>query len=331
MAKKTPTKRRGDEGNKLAKRRSRLKYAYPIERDPDDTLGMYLKEVGSLPLLKAEQEVTLAKRIERGIKAREELASGRSGSKQVADLKVLIEDGWAAREHLLTANSRLVISVAKKYRSRGVPFADLIQEGNIGLIRATKKFEYRRGLKFSTYATWWIRQAVTRALSNFGRTVRIPVYVTDNITRYKKTAEALYIKSGKKPDIDEMAEAMGIKVKEAEKLRTFVDDVSPLENLDSTDNDNGRGIPERYQPARVDHAIVQFELDQQMEELMKELTEREAGIIRYRYGLTDGKAHTLEETGRAFSLTRERIRQIEKNVLKRLSEYARENAADFRP
>lgn len=271
----------------------------------ENSLGIYLSEISKIPLLKPKEELRVT--------------------------RLVLKGDAEARRLIIVSNLRLVVSIAKKYMYYGLPLLDLIEEGNLGLMKAAERFDPERGCKFSTYATWWIRQAVTRALSNFGRTVRIPVYVTDNITRYKKTAEALYIKSGKKPDIDEMAEAMGIKVKEAEKLRTFVDDVSPLENLDSTDNDNGRGIPERYQPARVDHAIVQFELDQQMEELMKELTEREAGIIRYRYGLTDGKAHTLEETGRAFSLTRERIRQIEKNVLKRLSEYARENAADFRP
>ncbi|MDK1021784.1 MAG: RNA polymerase sigma factor RpoD/SigA [Candidatus Hydrogenedentes bacterium] len=271
----------------------------------ENSLSIYLAEISKIPLLSPKEELRVA--------------------------RLVLEGDAEARRLIIVSNLRLVVSIAKKYLYYGLPLLDLIEEGNLGLMKAAERFDPERGCKFSTYATWWIRQAVTRALSNFGRTVRIPVYVTDNITRYKKTAEKLYIKTGKKPEVEEMAKEMGIKVKEAEKLRSFVDSVSPLENLDSTDTDNGRGIPEQFQPARLDQAIVQFELDQQMEELMKELTEREAGIIKYRYGLTDGKAHTLEETGREFSLTRERIRQIEKNVLKRLSEYAKEHAADFRP
>lgn len=271
----------------------------------ENGLSIYLSEISKIPLLTPKEELRVA--------------------------NLVIKGDPEARRVLIVSNLRLVVSIAKKYLYFGLPLLDLIEEGNLGLMKAAERFDPDRGCKFSTYATWWIRQAVTRALSNFGRTVRIPVYVTDNITRYKKTAEKLYIKTGKKPEIEEMAEAMDIKVKEAEKLRYFVDSVSPLENLDTTDNDNGRGIPEQFQPTKMDQAIVQFELDQQMQELMKELTEREEGIIKFRYGLTDGKAHTLEETGRQFNLTRERIRQIEKSVLKRLSEYANEHVADFRP
>lgn len=271
----------------------------------DVNLSIYLAEISKVPLLSPKEEKRLAIRAQNG----------------EAEAKRLI----------IVSNLRLVVSIAKKYLYYGLPLLDLIEEGNIGLMKAADRFDPDRGCKFSTYATWWIRQAVTRALSNFGRTVRIPVYVTDNIARYKKTAEKLYIRTGQRPEVEEVAEEMGIKLKEAEKLRKFVDVVQPLENLETTDNDAGRGIPEEYQPIKRDQSVVQFELDQQMAELMKELTEREAGIIRYRYGLTDGKAHTLEETGRAFSLTRERIRQIEKNVLKRLGEYAKEHAVDFKP
>ena len=159
--------------------------------DTDDTIGLYLKEVSRVPLLTAEQEVELAQRIERGRMAREELARGKVTSKRKDELRWLIEDGWAAREHLITANSRLVISVAKKYMGRGVPFLDLIQEGNIGLIRATKKFDYRRGHKFSTYATWWIRQAVTRAIADQGRTIRVPVHMGDQINKLLRTQHQL--------------------------------------------------------------------------------------------------------------------------------------------
>ena len=156
---------------------------YLANIDTDDTIGLYLKEVSRVPLLTATEEVELAQRIERGRMAREELAKGNAGARRRIELRRLIEDGWSAREHLITANSRLVISVAKKYMGRGVPFLDLIQEGNIGLIRATKKFDYRRGHKFSTYATWWIRQAVTRAIADQGRTIRVPVHMGDQINK----------------------------------------------------------------------------------------------------------------------------------------------------
>jgi len=271
----------------------------------DNSLSIYLSEISRIPLLTPAEEKRLAKLAQKG--------------------------NAEARRQLIVSNLRLVVSIAKKYLYYGLPLLDLIEEGNLGLMKAVERFDPDRGCKFSTYATWWIRQAVTRALSNYGRTVRIPVYVTDNIAKYKKTAEELYIKKGRQPEIEEIAEAMGIKLKEAEKIRSFVDEVTPLENLETTDEDSGRGIPETLHPAKVDDALIQFQFDQQMEELFKELTEREAGIIRYRYGLIDGKAHTLEDTGREFNLTRERIRQIEKNVLKRLAEFAREHAIDFRP
>ena len=271
----------------------------------ENSLSIYLAEISRIPLLTPKEEIRLAR-------------LARKGDPE-------------ARRQIIVANLRLVVSVAKKYLYYGLPLLDLIEEGNLGLMKAVERFDPDRGCKFSTYATWWIRQAVTRALSNYGRTVRIPVYVTDNIARYKKTAEELYIKRGKHAEIEEIAKVMGIKVKEAEKIRAFVEEVAPLENLETTDADQTRGIPEQHQPARLDQAIVQFELDQQMEELLKDLTDRESGIIRYRYGLMDGKAHTLEETGREFNLTRERIRQIEKHVLKRLSEIARNRPVEFRP
>src|ERR1043166_4606485 len=181
---------------------------YLANIDTDDTIGLYLKEVSRVPLLTAEEEVKLAQRIERGRMAREELAKGNASPRRRSELRKLIEDGWAAREHLITANSRLVISVAKKYMGRGVPFLDLIQEGNIGLIRATKKFDYRRGHKFSTYATWWIRQAVTRAIADQGRTIRVPVHMGDQINRMRRVQLNLIQELGREPSIDELALGM---------------------------------------------------------------------------------------------------------------------------
>lgn len=269
----------------------------------EDGLSTYLNEISKIPLLSGKEEIRLAR------------------SAQTGDPE--------ARRKLIVSNLRLVVSIAKKYLYYGLPLQDLIEEGNMGLMKAADRYDPERGCKFSTYATWWIRQAITRALSNYGRTVRIPVYITDNISRYKKTAEELYIKTGKRPDPEEVAEAMGIKPAEARKLQQFVDEVSPLDKLNTASEDDGRGIPESIQPRQMDDAIAQIELDQQLEELMKQLDERESNIIRFRYGLLDGKAHTLEETGRKFSLTRERIRQIENDVMKRLRRFVSDNADDF--
>ncbi|HHH83749.1 MAG TPA: sigma-70 family RNA polymerase sigma factor, partial [Chloroflexi bacterium] len=186
--------------------------------DIDDTVGLYLKEVGRVPLLTAQEEVDLARRIERGREASEELAKGYVPPKRRQELQLAIEDSWAAREHLITANSRLVISVAKKYMGRGVPFLDLIQEGNIGLIRAAKKFDYRRGHKFSTYATWWIRQAVTRAIADQGRTIRVPVHMGDQINRLLRVSHQLTQKLGREPTTEELAESLDTTPKKVENM-----------------------------------------------------------------------------------------------------------------
>jgi RNA polymerase primary sigma factor len=191
---------------------------YLANIDTDDTIGLYLKEVSRVPLLTAEEEVELAQRIERGRMAREELAKGKVSLRRRTELRRLIEDGWAAREHLITANSRLVISVAKKYMGRGVPFLDLIQEGNIGLIRATKKFDYRRGHKFSTYATWWIRQAVTRAIADQGRTIRVPVHMGDQINKLLRVQHQLTQRLGREPSVEELADALEVPPKKVENM-----------------------------------------------------------------------------------------------------------------
>jgi RNA polymerase primary sigma factor len=177
---------------------------YLANIDTDDTIGLYLKEVSRVPLLTATEEVALAQRIERGRYVARRTCKRQRHSSRRADLRKLIEDGWAAREHLITANSRLVISVAKKYMGRGVPFLDLIQEGNIGLIRATKKFDYRRGHKFSTYATWWIRQAVTRAIADQGRTIRVPVHMGDQINKLLRVQHQLTQRLGREPSVEEL-------------------------------------------------------------------------------------------------------------------------------
>jgi RNA polymerase primary sigma factor len=313
MPKKTPTKRRGRNKSKPGQR------PYPIERDPDDTLGMYLKDVASLPLLTAEQEVSLSKRIERGIKAREQLARGGHSPKQVADHRALIEDGWAAREHLLTANSRLVISVAKKYLGRGVPFGDLIQEGNIGLIRATKKFEYRRGLKFSTYATWWIRQAVTRAIADQGRTIRLPVHMGDQINRLLRITHQLTQDLGRAPTNSELADALELPREKIEDMKKVSQLPISLETPTNEEEDSVLGDfiedEEAEAPAEAASEAMMF---QGLREVLESLPPRESMVLQLRYGLADGKIYTLEQVGQKLGVTRERARQIEAQALSRL-------------
>ncbi len=271
----------------------------------ENGLSTYLAEISKIPLLPPSEEIRLAKLAQKG-------------------------DGGARRK-LIVSNLRLVVSIAKKYLYYGMPLLDLIEEGNLGLMKAVDRYDPDRGCKFSTYATWWIRQAVTRSLSNQGRTVRIPVYITDNVARYKKVSEDLYIKTGKQPELEEVAKHLGVKVQEAKRLKEFVEVVAPLEKAQNADGAEPMTATENAEPRQRDKAIEQIELDQQMDELMKQLTDREANIIRYRYGLSDGMVHTLEETGKTFNLTRERIRQIEKDVMKRLRMFVTTHQDDFTP
>ncbi|MCJ7511792.1 MAG: sigma-70 family RNA polymerase sigma factor [Anaerolineales bacterium] len=290
-----------------------------VHLDADDTVGLYLKEVGRVPLLTAEQEVSLAKRIERGRKAREELAAGPVSAKRRRELRLLIEDGWAAREHLITANSRLVISVAKKYMGRGVPFLDLIQEGNIGLIRAAKKFDYRRGHKFSTYATWWIRQAVTRAIADQGRTIRVPVHMGDQINKLLRVSHQLTQRLGRDPSTDELADALTVAPKKVENMIQVARRPLSLETPTDEDEDSVLGDfiqdEESLAPAE---AVTQNLLREHLAEVLNMLPPREVRILQLRYGLLDGQSYTLEEVGRKMGVTRERVRQIEAQALSRL-------------
>ncbi len=331
MSRKVPAKQHGNDETNSSENNKRFRFAYPVEREPDDTLGMYLKEVGSVPLLTAEQELALAKRIERGLKAREELAKGGRGPKQVADLRALIEDGWAAREHLLTANSRLVISVAKKYLGRGVPFADLIQEGNIGLIRATKKFEYRRGLKFSTYATWWIRQAVTRAIADQGRTIRLPVHMGDQINRLLRATHSLTQELGRRPTDAELAEALEVGREKIEQMKQVAQLPLSLETPTNKEEDSVLGDfiedQEAEAPAEAASEALMF---LGLREALESLPPRESVVLQLRYGLVDGKAYTLAEVGQKLGVTRERARQIEAQAIHRLQNpEIRQKLADF--
>jgi RNA polymerase primary sigma factor len=292
---------------------------YLANIDTKDTIGLYLKEVSRVPLLTAEEEVELAKRIERGRAARAELASGNVTPERRAELRKLIEDGWAAREHLVTANSRLVISVAKKYMGRGVPFLDLIQEGNIGLIRATKKFDYRRGHKFSTYATWWIRQAVTRAIADQGRTIRVPVHMGDQINKLLRVQHQLTQKLGRKPTVEELAEALEVPPKKVENMMQVARRPLSLEMPTDDEEDSVLGdfIEDRDAPPPDETATYNL-LREQLNEILEQLPPREVRILQLRYGLLDGQVYTLEEVGRKMGVTRERVRQIEAQALSRL-------------
>jgi len=287
--------------------------------DTDDTIGLYLKEVSRVPLLTAIEEVELAQRIESGRMAREELARGNVSSRRRIELRRLIEDGWSAREHLITANSRLVISVAKKYMGRGVPFLDLIQEGNIGLIRATKKFEYRRGHKFSTYATWWIRQAVTRAIADQGRTIRVPVHMGDQINKLLRIQHQLTQQLGREPTVEELAETLEVPPKKVENMIQVARRPLSLETPTDDEEDSMLGdfIEDDEAPPPDDTATYNL-LKEHLGSVLDSLPPREVRILQLRYGLLDGQAYTLEEVGRKMGVTRERVRQIEAQALSRL-------------
>ena len=292
---------------------------YLANIDTDDTIGLYLKEVGRVPLLTAVEEVELAQRIEHGRLAREELARGNVSPRRRKELQVFIEDGWAACEHLITANSRLVISVAKKYMGRGVPFLDLIQEGNIGLIRAAKKFDYRRGHKFSTYATWWIRQAVTRAIADQGRTIRVPVHMGDQINKLLRAQHQLTQRLGRDPSVEELAGALDVTPQKVENMIQVARRPLSLETPTDDEEDSVLGdFIQDEEVAAPDESATYNLLKEHLESVLNGLPPREVRILQLRYGLLDGQAYTLEEVGRKMGVTRERVRQIEAQALSRL-------------
>jgi RNA polymerase primary sigma factor len=294
---------------------------YQQALDTDDVVGLYLKEAGRVPLLTAEEEVMLAKRMERGILAQAKLdeVGSQLPPDDVYELKDLIIDGEMAQEHLIRANARLVISVAKKYIGRGVHFLDLIQEGNIGLIRATNKFEYHRGHKFSTYATWWIRQAVSRAVADQGRTIRVPVHMGDQLNRMRRVQLQLIQELGREPTIDELALGMETTPDKVENLleisRRPVSLETPID--DEGDSTFGDFVEDVTSPAPAEEVATHL-LHEQLQGALNRLPPREAQILRLRYGLEDGRVYTLEEVGQTIGVTRERVRQLEAQALNRL-------------
>lgn len=294
---------------------------YQAALDTDDVVGLYLKEAGRVPLLTAEEEVTLAKRMEAAEFARERMeAEGEALMwSEEQELRGTMVDGEKAQEHLIRANARLVISVAKKYIGRGVPFLDLIQEGNIGLIRATNKFEYQRGHKFSTYATWWIRQAVSRAVADQGRTIRVPVHMGDQLNRMRRVQLQLLQELGREPKIDELAKGMETTPDKVENLleisRRPVSLETPID--DEGDSTFGDFVEDVNSPAPSDEVATHL-LHEQLQQALDKLPPREAQILRLRYGLADGRVYTLEEVGQTIGVTRERVRQLEAQALNRL-------------
>lgn len=289
------------------------------ELDIDDSVALYLKEISRIPLLKGTEEVELAKSIEKGKKAAIRLAQTSPNSDNRDQLLRWIKQGQLARCKLIESNFRLVVSIAKKYLGHGVSFMDLIQEGNIGLIRAVEKFEYQRGFKFSTYATWWIRQAVSRALADQGRTIRIPVHMGERITQLSRVSRELVQRNGTEPTDAEIAAEMGVTMRLLERIRQAAQFPLSLEMELGEDQDNTLGdfIEDDSNPAPNDTAIHNV-LCERLDDVLGSLSARESRVLQLRFGLYDGRAYTLEEVGQKFGVTRERIRQIEAKALSKL-------------
>lgn len=285
----------------------------------DDAISLYFKEMSQEPLLTQDEEVRLAKQLERGRQARSELDRDGHAPQERAALKRLIEQGEEARRHLIRANTRLVVSVAKKYRGRGLPFLDLIQAGNEGLIKAVDKFDYRRGNKLSTYATWWIRQAITRSLTQQGRTIRIPVHMSDRIRRLYGTAQRLEQDLGRQPTPEEIAEELNMEPDSVRWLLRVSRRPLSLERPvgEEGDTELGSFIEDETAPAPSQTAERHL-LRESLERMLADLPPREARVLRLRTGLQDGQTHTLREVGEKLGVTRERARQIERSALRKL-------------
>lgn len=288
----------------------------------DDTIGLYLKEMSRVPLLSSDEELDLAKRIELGRFAKKglERLNGRSSALRRQELEQHIADGELAREHLIKANTRLVVSIAKRYIGRGVPFLDLIQEGNLGLMKAVEKYEYRRGFRFSTYATWWIRQTITRAIADQGRTIRVPVHMVDRIRQLYRLTHEMEQRLGRAPNNEELADAMGVTPGKIDWMMRVswlpLSLESPI-NDDEEDSELGMFVEDQLTPSPIQSAYTKM-LREKIEAVLETLPPREARILRLRFGLENGHTYTLEEVGQKFGLTRERIRQIESKALRRL-------------
>jgi RNA polymerase primary sigma factor len=285
-----------------------------------DPVKDYLKQIGKVPLLNAEQEVELAKRIEAGLFAEEKLArDGGLGPKLRAELAWIAEDGRRAKNHLLEANLRLVVSLAKRYTGRGMLFLDLIQEGNLGLIRAVEKFDYTKGYKFSTYATWWIRQAITRAMADQARTIRIPVHMVEVINKLARVQRQMLQDLGREPTPEELARELDMTPEKVVEVQKYGREPISLHTPLGEDGDSEFGDLIEDSEAIVPADAVSFTLlQEQLHSVLDTLSEREAGVVSMRFGLTDGQPKTLDEIGKVYGVTRERIRQIESKTMSKL-------------
>ncbi|MEN6478682.1 MAG: sigma-70 family RNA polymerase sigma factor [Anaerolineales bacterium] len=286
----------------------------------DDTISLYLKEMARVPLLTAEEEVTLAREYEEGRIAQQRLKTDATLTEDERDeLYKIYQRGEGARAHIIRANTRLVVSIAKRYLGQGVPFLDLIQEGNLGLIKAVEKFDYHRGHRFSTYATWWIRQAITRALADQGRVIRLPVHLSDRIRKVYQVAQQLEQDWGRQPTPEEIAEELSLPPQKVQWMLKVSQRPLSLEKPvgEEEDSELGSFIPDEEAPTPSDAAYQRL-LQDKLSEVLTSLSPREARILRLRFGLQDGRSYTLEEVGKKFGLTRERIRQIEHEALDRL-------------
>jgi len=286
-----------------------------------DLVRAYLNTIGRTKLLTAEQEVELSKRIEAGLYADEKLTFGDlTDAGLIADLQFIVAEGRAAKAHVLEANLRLVVSIAKRYTGRGMAFLDLIQEGNLGLIRAVEKFDYTKGYKFSTYATWWIRQAITRAMADQARTIRIPVHMVEQVNRMVRARRDLSVALGHEPTVAEIAKALNVQEFQIIELISYDREPVSLDQAVGEDGESALGdfvarIDPREEPG---DSVSQGMLRSEVEIVLSTLSQREQAVIRLRFGLDDGRQRTLDEVGREFGLSRERIRQIEKVTLLKL-------------
>jgi len=306
---------------------SRLgKLSEPAARSPHagemgsfDPVRMYLKEIGKVPLLTAEQEVTLAQRIEAGLHSAELLQDGHRSDEEHASLEAVATDGELAKRQLTEANLRLVVSIAKRYVGRGMALLDLVQEGNLGLIRAVEKFDYTKGFKFSTYATWWIRQAITRAIADQARTIRIPVHMVETMNKVLRIQRQMLQELGREPTVDEVANKVEMTPDRVREIQRIAQEPVSLETPVGEEDDSFLGDfvedPAAIAPAT---AAARALLTEAIVEALEELNDRERQVVRLRFGLDDGQVRTLEEVGKEFGVTRERIRQIESKTLAKL-------------
>ena len=301
--------------------RARREVEMALKAPTNDPVRMYLKEIGRVALLTAQEEVDLALRIEQGLEAEAKLneRGDKLSTEEAADLAWTRRDGLRAKRHLVEANLRLVVSIAKRYVGRGMQFLDLIQEGNLGLIRAVEKFDYTKGFKFSTYATWWIRQAITRAIADQARTIRIPVHMVETINKLVRIQRQLLQDLGREPTADEIAQQMELTPEKVREIQKISQEPVSLETPVGEEEDSHLGdfIEDSEAPVPLERASFKL-LQEQLESVLHTLSDREKDVIRLRFGLVDGQPRTLEDVGKKFGVTRERIRQIESKTLSKL-------------